>query len=117
MYKFLLEWLYSNRGVDEKMQMGKKIKALRIARNMTQKQLALKLGVTPSVVSAYENDSRQPSYTVLFYLCKTLHVNSDFLLGLEKQENFLPFTELSESQVKVISDLIQEFIKTNQKAK
>lgn len=99
------------------MQMGKRIKVLRIARNMTQRELANRLGVTSSVVSAYENDSRLPSYKVLFRLCKALHVDANYLIDLEQKDVALPFSELSENQLKIISDLIQEFIKSNQKVK
>ena len=40
---------------------SKRIKRLRTQNNMTQDDLAPKLGITKSVISAYENDMRRPS--------------------------------------------------------
>jgi len=40
---------------------SKRIKRLRTQNNMTQDDLAKKLGITKSVISAYENDMRRPS--------------------------------------------------------
>ena len=43
---------------------GNRLKTLRIQNNMTQFQLSQKLGLTKSVISAYENGLRMPSYDV-----------------------------------------------------
>ncbi|MCD8501614.1 MAG: helix-turn-helix domain-containing protein [Bacillaceae bacterium] len=42
------------------MTLGNKIKQLRNEHNMTQPDLANKLGVTVRTVAYYENDERQP---------------------------------------------------------
>ena len=41
---------------------GKKLKSLRLAENLTQQQVAQRLGVTKTIISSYENDLRHPSY-------------------------------------------------------
>lgn len=41
---------------------GNVLKTLRLRENMTQAQLAQKLGLTKSVISAYETGLRLPSY-------------------------------------------------------
>lgn len=66
---------------------GNTLKTLRLQNNLTQAQLAQKLGVTKSVVSAYENSLRMPSYDILISISKLFKVTTDYLLGLEyKQE-------------------------------
>ena len=42
--------------------LGDQIKHLRTARKMTQAEFAERISVTKSAVSAYENDTRLPSY-------------------------------------------------------
>ena len=44
---------------------GNMLKTLRLRKNMTQAQLANKLGLTKSVISAYETGLRLPSYDIL----------------------------------------------------
>lgn len=59
------------------------IKLLRTKNKMTQQQLADKLDLTKSVISAYETGLRQPSYDVLINLARYFNVTTDFLLGLK----------------------------------
>ena len=56
---------------------GNRLKTLRLKANMTQEQLAKKLGLTKSVISAYETDLRLPSYDVLIHIAKIYNVTSD----------------------------------------
>lgn len=51
-------------------KIGKKLKNLRTDNDMTQAVLAKKLNLTKSVISAYENDLRLPSYDVLIQIAK-----------------------------------------------
>lgn len=59
-----------------------RLKELRQERSLTQGQVAERIGVTASVVSAYENGIRQPSYEVLLKLVRLYGVSSDYLLGI-----------------------------------
>ena len=66
---------------------GNVLKTLRLKENMTQAQLAHKLGLTKSVISAYETGLRLPSYDILIHIAKIYGVSTDYLLGIEhKQE-------------------------------
>ena len=47
---------------------GNTLKTLRLYNKMTQAQLAQKLGLTKSVISAYENGLRLPSYDILIHI-------------------------------------------------
>ena len=55
---------------------------LRREQYWTQSQVAQRTGRTASVVSAYENGIRQPSYEVLIKLARLYNVSSDHLLGI-----------------------------------
>ena len=66
---------------------GNTLRGLRIQNGLTQKQLVDQLGLTKSVISAYETGLRMPSYDILIAISRTFHVTTDYLLGLEhKQE-------------------------------
>ena len=64
-----------------------RLKALRLREHMTQAELADKLSVTKSVISAYENKIRMPSYDILIHISKILDVSTDYLLCNERQYN------------------------------
>ncbi|PLT80265.1 helix-turn-helix domain-containing protein, partial [Mediterraneibacter gnavus] len=62
---------------------GITLKTLRTQNNYTQVQLAQKLGLTKSVISAYETGLRLPSYDVLINIAKIFKVSTDYLLGMD----------------------------------
>lgn len=84
---------------------GNRIRHLRSERNMTQATLARRLGVTKSVVSAYENGMRYPSYDVLLKLADTFGVSTDYLLGNPRQ-NVIDVTGLPSNQIEGIIALV-----------
>ena len=65
------------------MKFSKILKELRQERNMTQKQLSAKLGVTDSSIRDWELRGRQPSYETLCEIAKILGVTVGQLLGVE----------------------------------
>ena len=65
---------------------GNILKTLRLRENLTQAQLAQKLGLTKSVISAYETGLRLPSYDILIHIAKIFSVSTDYLLGLENKQ-------------------------------
>lgn len=65
---------------------GKRLKKLRLNKNMTQAQLSERLGMTKSVISAYETDLRLPSYDALIQIARIFNVSTDYLLGIEPKK-------------------------------
>lgn len=61
--------------------MGKRITRLRKSINLTQEQLAEKLGITAQAVSKWENDISCPDISILPKLAEILGVTCDTLLG------------------------------------
>ncbi|MBP3351634.1 MAG: helix-turn-helix transcriptional regulator [Lachnospiraceae bacterium] len=84
---------------------GNTLKTLRIRNNMTQAQLAQKLGLTKSVISAYETGLRLPSYDVLIHISKIFKVTTDYLLGIEHKQE-LDLSGLSQPEIDALLNLI-----------
>ncbi|MFC6463742.1 helix-turn-helix domain-containing protein [Marinilactibacillus sp. GCM10026970] len=57
------------------MEFGPKIKALRIAAGMTAKELAQKIDISPSFISAIEHNSTKLSLKTLSHICDVLDVS------------------------------------------
>lgn len=85
---------------------GNRLKALRTRHNMTQNQLAQRLSLTKSVISAYENGQRMPSYDVLVHIARIYKVSTDYLLGM-KSKRFIDLSGLSEIQVAAIITIVK----------
>lgn len=59
---------------------GNRIAQLRRSRNMTQRQLAKVLRVSPSAIGMYEQDRRQPSMELIVAICQEFSVSTQWLL-------------------------------------
>lgn len=91
---------------------GERLKHLRLQKLMTQEILAKRIGVTKSVISAYENGIRMPSYEILISLSHIFKVSTDYLLGEEKSDS-IDISGLTDEEIRAIKDLIQAIKKRN----
>ena len=89
---------------------GTILKTLRIQSNLTQKQLAERIGVTKSVVSYYESQERYPSPDILVKIAKVFHVTTDYLLGIDTNKT-INISELSPEDITFIIKTI-DFLKS-----
>ena len=62
---------------------GTRIRELRKEHNMTQQELAKKIGVDFRTVSFWETERFEPNISQIIKLCRFFDVESDFLLGLK----------------------------------
>lgn len=85
---------------------GSVLKTLRVRENMTQAQLAQKLGLTKSVISAYETGLRMPSYDILIHIAKIYSVSTDYLLGVESKQQ-IDLSGLSQEERNALLNLIK----------
>lgn len=60
---------------------GVRIKSLRKKENLTQKQLAKKIGVSQRMIGYYESEERFPPHDVLTKLADFFSISTDYLLG------------------------------------
>lgn len=85
---------------------GNNLKTLRLQNGLTQVQVAQKLGVTKSVISAYETGIRLPSYDILINISRIFKVSTDYLLGLENIRE-IDLSGLTEEEIQALLNLIK----------
>ena len=93
------------------VELGTKLRELRRKQNWTQSQVAQRTGGTASVVSAYENGIRQPSYEVPIKLARLYNVSSDHLLGisgrrLPDSQYLISLDRLTPAKISLVLQLI-----------
>lgn len=67
---------------ETKYEIGNRIRKYREERNMTQKQLAERIGVSNSRVSNWEQGLNRPDADILAAVCVALDVSPSLLLGI-----------------------------------
>ena len=89
--------------------LSKKLKDLRLQNNLSQKEVATKLGISPSIVSGYETGERSPSTENLLALAYLYKCSTDYLLGktAEKPDVILDIDGLNAEQICVLQSLIR----------
>ena len=90
---------------------GNTLKTLRLKEKYTQAQLAQKLGLTKSVISAYETGLRLPSYDILINIAKIFNVSTDYLLGIENKRD-IDLSGLTEDEISALLSLIKAMKKS-----
>lgn len=65
------------------MELGKRLKYLRIQKGLTQEQLAEIIGISRSALSMYELEQREPDLGTLIKIADYFSVTTDYLLGRE----------------------------------
>ena len=91
---------------------GENFKKLRKSRNLTQKEMGAKIGLSKAVVSKYENGIGYPTYDVLIRIAQYFGVTTDYLLGVASGKT-VDVSTLTDSQIDTIHQLIAEFNKAN----
>lgn len=94
------------------MILGDKLKTLRTAKKMSQKDLAERIGIAKSVISFYESGDRFPSYDVLIKIAQIFNVSTDYLLDV-KRERTVDVSELSEDDIAVVTNVIEALKRKN----
>lgn len=93
--------------------LGEQIKKLRLARNMSQVELAHRLGVSKQSVSNWENNNILPSIDILRKIALFFSCSTDYLLELNTGDRSLDITALTLEQANHIQNLVHEFDRLN----
>ncbi len=80
------------------MDIGKKIKTLRLSRKLTQEKLAQELNVTPQAVSRWENGSALPDISLLPALSVCFGVRIDDFFELTDDDRYDRIENMTESE-------------------
>lgn len=91
-----------------------RLKELCSNKKLTQAQVAQYVGVTRAVISAYENDLREPSYSVLIRLALLYGVTTDYLLCIESKR-YLDISGLSEREAAAVCEMVNVFMENKKK--
>jgi len=91
------------------------IRELRIQRHLTQTELADMLGVSKSVISAYENGIHLPPYDVLVHISGIFGVSCDYLLGVAGTPS-ISTEGLTDLQVQALLRIADELRRMNSAA-
>jgi transcriptional regulator with XRE-family HTH domain len=110
------------------MSLGEKIRELRRARDWSQGQFGIKIGVHEKNVSRYENDKSVPSAAMLRKIADALGVTIDYLLSDEATNNnpvaaeirdpellecFLEADKLNDDDREVVKKMVHAFAVKN----
>ncbi len=98
------------------ISIGTKIKNLREKAGMTQTELASKLGLSKSIVSAYEKGIRNPSFKILPQLAKTFNVTELYFFEKGEWQNqpvTIDISDLNKDQQRIVISLVNEFKENN----
>lgn len=87
----------------------KRLKSLRKKYGYSQKQVADKLRLSPSIISAYETGERTPSTEILLSISYLYNCSVDYLLGKRMTEPkvIIDTSGLSDEQINAINYLIK----------
>lgn len=86
------------------MNLGDRIKQLRLEKNISQKDLAKHFNIARSTLSQYESNLRSPSDEMKLKISEYFNVSLDYLLGKTDKKNF---------DKNNVTDKINETIKNN----
>lgn len=87
---------------------GERLKALRIASDMTQKQVAEKLNIASSTYSKYELGIHTPGLDMLLKLSQLYDISIEYLAGYSDQE-VVYIGNLNDKQKKLLFSMMDYF--------
>ena len=86
---------------------GEKLKVMRELKHLSQEELGRRIGLSGSVISAYEKSRKYPSIETLIKICSELSVSADYSLGLSDDMR-LTKTYLTDTQISSLRSIIRE---------
>ena len=98
------------------LSMGTKIKNLREKAGMSQTELGNKLGLSKSIISAYEKGIRNPSFKVLPLLAQIFNVTELYFFEKGEWQNqpiTVDISDLNTNQQRMVISLVNEFRESN----
>lgn len=88
--------------------LGNKLKNLRLNKNLTQVDVADRIGVSKSRISSYELNVNEPSLDILVKLAALYNISLDSLLELDKR-SYLDVTGLTPKQISILQLIIDSY--------
>lgn len=95
-------------GVIPLVDFGERLKLLRNRADLSQSQLAQRIGVTKGMISSYETSMRMPSYSILLKIAGLFNVSTDYLLGVNERD-MLDISGLTDEQKALVCEIVNQF--------
>ena len=114
-----------NKNGGRKMKFAERLRQLIEDSNISQKQLAHEIKMSPSTLANYVQGSRSPDFDTLIAIARYFNVTTDYLLG-SKQDNadehlesklLQVFRSLSREQQDIYIEQGKAFVRTTKKKK
>lgn len=87
--------------------LGQRLQQQRILMNISQKQAALAIDVSASIISNYESGERTPSVEKLMALAGLYRCSVDYLLGIDKTDSIhIDVSMLNEQQIHLLQNFL-----------
>lgn len=69
---------------------GQRLVASREKHNLSQKELAERLGITPTRLNYWEKDKREPAIEMIKLIAQVLGIDANYLIGYQPQDKESP---------------------------
>lgn len=89
--------------------LGERLQNQRVLLNISQKEAAIAIGASASIISNYESGERTPSLENLIALARLYHCSTDYLLGFDCDDHTSLDTSMLNSSQK---QLLQRFLQS-----
>ena len=87
---------------------------LRLSSNLTQNEMAEKIGISRSTIGMYETGAREPDFETLEKIADYFNVDTDFLLCRTSQTTLLPETIGAYSKTRELTAVYEQLSPHNQ---
>lgn len=98
------------------MDIGKRLKSIRNAKNISTYKLAEMTGITQPVISKLENGNRKADFDIIEKICDALEITLIDFFNVNDQEMSPEYLELlnnakelAPEQLKILNDIIKRF--------
>lgn len=87
-------------GINDYIRIGARMKYIRKkAGRVSQKEMAQKLNISQTAYSNYENENREPPFSIVLKFCKEFNMSIDDILSINLQKPIEKGEEMSYSQI------------------
>lgn len=93
--------------------LSNRLKELRQKLNLSQKDVATYLDLSPSIISGYETGERTPSASIIIRLADLYHCSTDYILGKSDIDTsaYISLDGLNPEQIQSVTSLVNSIRK------
>lgn len=85
---------------------GERLRELRVQNNLTQQQLADRLGISQSAIGMYEQGRREPPIETILAMCALFNVSAGYLIGTDAGQDVRNMLNEMRNQVRSAKGLM-----------